>query len=1017
MGVIREKRQVGSIGPIGVVSSRGGDAERYRRLANATDKLTQLAIGEMGRQAQISATEKAQQVDVEKITTINPKTGKPEALDWIGDNRFIGRTGAEAYEKAVAERFQFSIETEIKNKAAEVALKYENDPNAFQAYEREMNTYLDGMLRASEQGGKATSYTNYIADTGVQYVTATKLNMMQEQNRRERAKTASEVLQKNAVRLDLIRQYAKDGKDVSPLLNSVIDSISDLEEGALVDRGSIDEWRKFTAISNAEGVIDREFNKIGRKSAAKIAEAIQIQDTTNLDESELAVYNSITKHMMQETKLDSGETVSVLDFEALAGVATYANQSAAAEENDYQRDRDANRFYNDIEARRFVTDNVNDIDGIIDDFDEFDPETAKENVLGRFASDTEILAQKYEELDFDVTKFNKDRNIIRKSYARKLIIELYDEIEGSPNDREQRINKVIVERKSGDLTGKAKGMADALLAMTGEEHVNMLTEISREFSNVDARNSEKNKAEKTLFQQEVASGYIKNISQSASFVTASELLTEFESKITGYDFLSATQKRTYIDNARDAAAAVFIGKRSTELGIDNSADMAIAAAYAANPNDKEGVPQKIIDMVDRAKTIGSTGFAVESRLVQMTSRLSVRESKDAIRRQKADLNRSIANGLPVKDTDTHREYVEDIIIKEAGDDINYFRSAEITNLRNPATQILYKSIESGVIPESMAQDFIRIANGTSGLSDEEARRLISFYSHFANQPREQGYVDLWLSTNLHKDTRARLEAISLVAQSTSADIAVINQQLAIADDPSVRSSRKEVLGGDIKQFIIRELPEAANNAEAIEMLTPLVKYLYATNQNSGQLSDTINKFYKKSFLPSEGYILDFNHSTGDRSKFSLDAVFRGNEELKVFFVNKVNTEILLAAKETGTKAKTISNSARKDRAFLMPLPQSSGVVMYMLVEQRSGGLHPVINPKTKIPWQWSTAEQDVMKEAERLSVKRFNELPTREEVFDLRNLSGQIPKDVTSSAGAEGVSVPPIVELPKLVGR
>ena len=50
MPILREQRQVSSIGPVGVVRSRGGDAERYNRLANATQKLTELAIDEMGRE-------------------------------------------------------------------------------------------------------------------------------------------------------------------------------------------------------------------------------------------------------------------------------------------------------------------------------------------------------------------------------------------------------------------------------------------------------------------------------------------------------------------------------------------------------------------------------------------------------------------------------------------------------------------------------------------------------------------------------------------------------------------------------------------------------------------------------------------------------------------------------------------------------------------------------------------------------------------------------------------------------
>ncbi len=983
MPIIREKRQVGSIGPIGVVNSRGGDAERYRRLANATDKLTQLAIGEMGRQAAISGAQKAQELDIEKITTINPKTGKPEALDWIGDNRFIGRTGSEAYEKAVAERFQFSIESEIKTKASEVAIKYENDPNAFQAYEREMNTYLDGMLRSSEQNGRATSYTNYIADTGVQYVTATKLNMMQEQNRRERAKTASEVLQKNAGRLDLIRQHSKEGKDVSGLIDSVKASIADLEEGALVDRGTIDKWRQITSISHAEGVIDREFSKIGRESASRIADAIQVQDTTDLDEAELAIYNDITKYMMQDVDAGNGELVKTLDFEALAGVATYANQSSAIEENNFQRDINAIRYSRRIEIERFVTDNVNDVEAVVDDFDEFDPQTAKENIAGRFTADTQILLDKVKELDLGEPEFLRQREVIREAYATKLIIELYDNIEGSPNDREDIINKIIIDRDAGILTGKSRGIANALKDITTIEHRGMLTALSTKYSNVDSRNSEKFRSERSLFEQELSNGYIKNILQSSSFVTASELLSEFEGKVRGFDFLSATQKSAYTNRARDAAASVFMGKEATKLGMNSSA-MATAAAYAANPNDKEDVPQEVIDMVDRAKTIGSDGFAVESRLVQMTSRLSVKESKQKIRKEKADINRSLYNGSSIKDSVTNREYVEEVILQQTNNDINYFRSNEIINNRNPATKLLYRAIESGVIPESMAEDLNRIANGTSDMSDEEARNLLAFYSHFANQPRERGYANMWQNTDLSNDTQGRLEAIRLVAQSANADISVIYQQLNQADDPSVATTRKENLGGSIKQFILSEIPEAANNAEATKMLTPLVKYLYATEQKKGELATAIRAFYEKAFLPSEGYMLDFNHSTGDRSKFSLDAVFKGNEELKTYFVNKVNTEIILSAKKTNTISKTISNSNIKNRAYLMPIPSSSGIVNYILVEQASGALRAVIDPTTSIPFMFSSAEPDVIQKAEELFVKEFNELPTKEEIFDLR---------------------------------
>ena len=68
MGVIREKRQVGSLGPVGVV--RQQSSNQYQRIAAATNKLTELAIGEMGRQAAISGEELAQEENISKINDI-----------------------------------------------------------------------------------------------------------------------------------------------------------------------------------------------------------------------------------------------------------------------------------------------------------------------------------------------------------------------------------------------------------------------------------------------------------------------------------------------------------------------------------------------------------------------------------------------------------------------------------------------------------------------------------------------------------------------------------------------------------------------------------------------------------------------------------------------------------------------------------------------------------------------------------------------------------------------------------
>jgi len=157
MPVIREKREYGSVGPVGVVRMNTGEVEMYQRIADANQQLTNVAIDLTTKFSKRAGAERAEQVDATKITSINPKTSKPEALDGLGVLLAMGNAEAQAYERVVAERFQQSIESEIKQKASEVALRFENDPYSSEKYEEQMISYLDSMVEGSKDKGKASS--------------------------------------------------------------------------------------------------------------------------------------------------------------------------------------------------------------------------------------------------------------------------------------------------------------------------------------------------------------------------------------------------------------------------------------------------------------------------------------------------------------------------------------------------------------------------------------------------------------------------------------------------------------------------------------------------------------------------------------------------------------------------------------------------------------------------------------------------------------------------------------------
>ena len=89
MGVIREKRQSGSIGPIGTVNLNTGGVEKYNSIAKAANSMFEIALNEMSRSSAKEGADRAA-VSSSEITTVNPITGKPVAIDDFNADMFLG---------------------------------------------------------------------------------------------------------------------------------------------------------------------------------------------------------------------------------------------------------------------------------------------------------------------------------------------------------------------------------------------------------------------------------------------------------------------------------------------------------------------------------------------------------------------------------------------------------------------------------------------------------------------------------------------------------------------------------------------------------------------------------------------------------------------------------------------------------------------------------------------------------------------------------------------------------------
>lgn len=181
MPVIREKKQFG-IGPIGVARVQqpipGSNAAGTiaQAVQQSADQMADMFFRSGAARAEKIGTEKAQMQANEAIMLIDPATGAPKAYQ---PPPGLGQIAQEAYQRVVQSRFQASIESEIKLKAQEFALKYDGSVDRYSAA---MSEYIGAMAQNADGIFKA-----YIVDVGTSYLNATRGAMALDQIRRERA--------------------------------------------------------------------------------------------------------------------------------------------------------------------------------------------------------------------------------------------------------------------------------------------------------------------------------------------------------------------------------------------------------------------------------------------------------------------------------------------------------------------------------------------------------------------------------------------------------------------------------------------------------------------------------------------------------------------------------------------------------------------------------------------------------------------------------------------------------------
>lgn len=184
MPIVRERRQF-SVGPIGVARASSGGQQVSQGIANFAGTVGEIMYREAAKKAHKTGVETGMGAEREDIITIDPSTGKPKAYE-VPEG--FGAIAADAYQSVVLDRFQSSINEEIKLKAQELAAKYQ-DPKTFGTM---LNDYVVAMASNSEG-----MFEEYITNTGNSYRRSTEANLVAAKIAKERTAASQSILTNN----------------------------------------------------------------------------------------------------------------------------------------------------------------------------------------------------------------------------------------------------------------------------------------------------------------------------------------------------------------------------------------------------------------------------------------------------------------------------------------------------------------------------------------------------------------------------------------------------------------------------------------------------------------------------------------------------------------------------------------------------------------------------------------------------------------------------------------------------
>jgi hypothetical protein len=910
MPVIKQRLTSGSVGPVGVRSVNTGGVEKYSSIGRAANQIVQASVKEMGVQAVKEGEQLAFQADSKSIININPFTGKPEALNQLNGEGFLGRAAGEAYQRVILDRYQNEVSIDIQRKTNELILKYQDDPDNIGKVTGALNEYLKNMAFSTEENGKPTIYTNYVEQQGALELAKAELSLGKLNASRQRTKLGEHILLSNKDDKETAYEFGKtnqDSKKLEAFIEARVAKNKDGEAAFLLEEGTAKRHGIALQVAYVFGKIEGLYPKFMMNDYQRTQFELAIRTdgkvTTNLNDEYLDDLEDVLKFTKD---LPREDLENVMAFaESLSGDYRKAEDSQLeqrrllleAEEDkieaaktDLKVDYNTFKLLTETDIGRYTSGTFASLDTIYDNFTR--PESnsdalAEFNVTIASSLDTlDRLQRNFQqyidaEVPVDASLITDIKSEELKNYltiaARDGNIDSLRLAIISPDaDGFQKLTSfqkhVVRNIKASQLydSNQTETVTSFLSDITNKAEENINNYISKKQLQAESYSIAQAARSNSLTEDEFNKFSKKIITTSSNILTDSEKDNiENSIKLAGAEgIINNTQNASSLDLN---AISLFVQSdgKSKDPSVVNLSEANKEVAETLNtivqsfPNGKDEIIRKLQRRETDIKTAETDREKEKKKL------------DDAIK-----LRRETIQAGNTNKTKEHREDMDKVMIENLG----------ISSAADPkSTTPSFYQLSRVTLPESLVSGLKNFLSGTA--PEVDADTLLKHANVLMNDRSPSGTVNRFGDV-FGKDTALLREVARRKAyfgdEKTANEILLeIKEQ---ANSPTAKINRDRVFSKlSPVQFVEKEI---SSDTLVVADLAPIAEMYAEMGKTSQEIIEELTNYFDENYKPSE-HVIDPNSPfvRGESvSKMSLDIVFPDEEE-KAEFIKLVNQEL------------------------------------------------------------------------------------------------------------------------------